>query len=102
LRRFVDKCSRLVAAFYWLSIGWALGGGGRFGPEGSDGRLQVVDGRLECVADGYVPSAAKAVNKFIESNLDWLTADESDRSAIKDAAYDQYDRDLAAAWRRPR
>jgi hypothetical protein len=23
-RRFTDVCSRLVAAFYWLSIGWAL------------------------------------------------------------------------------
>jgi hypothetical protein len=22
--RFVDECSRLVAAFHWLSIGWTL------------------------------------------------------------------------------
>jgi hypothetical protein len=75
-------------------------GGGRFGPEGAAGTIQLVDGRLECVADNYIPAAAKPNDKFIEHNLDWLSADESDRNAVKDSAYQQYDAQLANAWRR--
>lgn len=64
-------------------------GGGKFGPEGSDGTLQMVDGQLECVADGFEPDEPAPRPK-----------DSRDANAIKDAAYARYDAELADAWRR--
>jgi hypothetical protein len=69
---------------------------------GSPGHLALVDGELRCVADKPKRDAAQRPNKFIENNLDWLSADDSDRNVVKDSAYSQYDAELANAWRRPK
>jgi len=62
-------------------------GKGAFGLEGSAGTIQVVDGALECVADGFEPNATKPPK------------DSQDASAIKDAAYAKYDAALRGQWR---
>jgi len=67
---------------------------------GSPGHLALVDGELKCVADKPKRDAAQRPNKFIENNLDWLTADESDRNAARAAEYLRYDASVRDAWRR--
>jgi hypothetical protein len=60
-------------------------GAGKYGPEGAPGHWTMVDDELICVADDRAADTSTA-----------------DANAIKDAAYNQYDRDLADAWRRAR
>ncbi len=62
-------------------------GGGRFGPEGAAGTIQLIEGNLECVASGHEVSAPRT---------DALTHD------ARDVAYQQYDEALREQFRRAR
>ncbi len=60
-------------------------GAGRFGVEGSDGRLQLINGKLECVADGHEGSAKRADAAPLRDN---------------EAAYQAYDASLSQQYLR--
>jgi len=84
-------------------------GAGRFGVEGSDGRLQLINGKLECVADGHDLSAAKKPGKpraqeIYDPALGSVRPHGAGYDAkdhdTRDAEYSRYDTELANAWRR--
>ena len=83
-------------------------GGGRFGTEGAAGTLQVVDGQLECVADGhdvsdageYVRRRPKKVQERNAEGEETGTEEFEDHHAVMDALYSERDLELANAWRR--
>lgn len=81
-------------------------GGGRFGAEGSAGRLREIDGVLECVADGVEVSAPKQPQPRRQETYDPAVGATRPHGAgdkaTKDASYAEYDASLREAWRRAR
>jgi hypothetical protein len=60
-------------------------GGGAYCAEGAAGRLKVVNGELQCVADGFDLSHARDATSLRDE---------------REAAYQGYQDELATAWRR--
>jgi hypothetical protein len=83
------------------------GGSGsrKFGIEGSDGRLQLINGQLECVADGHTVEAAEPFRPAAPEVYDPAKGavrrhgDAADHAATMDRLYAERDRETSNAWR---
>jgi hypothetical protein len=84
------------------------GGGGRFlGIEGSDGRLRLIAGQLECVADDHVTAevAAEPFRPAAPEIYDPVKGavrrhgDAADHAATMERLYSERDRETSNAWR---
>lgn len=81
-------------------------GRGKFGPEGAPGTLQLVDGELRCVADGFEPAASGTAppwqqqQEVYSPSLGAVRKHGDAAHDSRDAEYSRYDFELANAWRR--
>jgi hypothetical protein len=77
-------------------------GGGRFGAEGSAGTVQLVDGRLVCVADGHDAGELPQRQEIYDPAEGAVRPHGAgyDANALKDAAYSTYDTSLSQQYLR--